>query len=77
MVKYFLENLAAWIDCVLKELEKKHRMERGFLMDVLQEEGSSGLREEARAMPDEERQKAIQELKNKRDELDFGVKGEC
>ena len=45
-------------------------------MALLQEEDSAGLREEARAMSDEERQKAIQELKNKRDDLDFGVKGE-
>ena len=69
------EDIAACQDSVLKELEKKHRLEREFLMSLVQEEGSVDLREEARGMPEDERLKAIQELKDKRDELDFGVKG--
>ena len=73
--QFFLENHTAWQECVLKELERKHRMEREFLMSLLEEGSSAGLREECRSMPEEERQKAIHELKNKRDELDFGVKG--
>ena len=75
MFSHSSEDIAAWQDSVLKELEKKHRLEREFLMSLVQEEGSVDLREEARGMPEDERLKAIQELKDKRDELDFGVKG--
>ena len=60
---------------MLKSLEKKHRAEQEFLMGLLQDESSKGMREEARAISEDDRLKRLSELKGKREELDLGVKG--
>ena len=60
---------------MLKSLEKKHRAEQEFLMSLLQDESSQGMREEARAISEDDRLKRLSELKGKREELDLGVKG--
>ena len=60
---------------MLKSLEKKHRAEQEFLMGLLQDESSQGMREEARAISEDDRLKRLSELKGKREELDLGVKG--
>ena len=44
-------------------------------MSLLQDESSQGMREEARAISEDDRLKRLSELKTKRDELDLGVKG--
>jgi hypothetical protein len=67
--------MSGWIDAVLKALEKKHRTEQELLMSVLLDESSEDLRQEAREAGEQKRHKQIHELKEKRDELDFGVKG--
>ena len=69
------DDIQGWQDAVLKSLERKHRSEQEFLMSLLQDESSKGMREEARALSEDERLKRLNELKAKREELDFGVKG--
>ena len=69
------DDLQGWQDAVLKALERKHRSEQEFLMTLLQDEGNQDLREEARGVSEDDRLKRLHELKQKRDELDFGVKG--
>lgn len=44
-------------------------------MNLLLDESSEDLRQEARDAGEENRLKQIQELKDKRNELDFGAKG--
>lgn len=70
------DDIQGWQDAVLKSLEKKHRAEQEFLMSLLQDDSSKGMREEARAFSEDERLKRLNELKAKREELDFGVKGD-
>lgn len=70
------DDIQGWQDAVLKSLEKKHRAEQEFLMALLQDESSQGMREEARAISEDDRLKRLSELKGKREELDLGVKGE-
>ena len=70
------DDLAGWQDAVLKALERKHRAEHDFLLTLLQDDGGGELRREARGVTAEEREKRIHELRGKRDELDFGVKGD-
>jgi len=69
------DDIQGWQDAVLKSLEKKHRAEQEFLMALLQDESSQGMREEARAISEDDRLKRLSELKGKREELDLGVKG--
>ena len=69
------DDIQGWQDAVLKSLEKKHRTEQEFLMSLLQDESSHGMREEARAISEDDRLKRLSELKGKREELDLGVKG--
>ena len=45
------------------------------MMSLLQDESSKDMREEARAVSEDDRLKRLNELKAKREELDFGVKG--
>ena len=71
-----VDDLAGWQDAVLKALEQKHRAEHEFLLTLMQDEGNKELREEARAVSEEDREKRIQELKDKHEDLDLGVKGE-
>lgn len=70
------EDIQGWQDAVLKALEKKHRAEQEFLMSLLQDDSSKGMREEARAVSEDDRMKRLSELKTKREELDFGVKAD-
>lgn len=44
-------------------------------MSLLQDESSQGLREEARAISEDDRLQRLNELKKKRDDLDLGVQG--
>lgn len=44
-------------------------------MSLLQDESSQGLREEARAVSEDDRLQRLNELKKKRDDLDLGVQG--
>ena len=71
----YTDDIEGWQDAVLKSLERKHRAEQEFLMSLLQDESAKGMREEARAVSEDERLKRLSELKAKREELDFGVKG--
>lgn len=71
----FTDDIQGWQDAVLKSLERKHRAEQEFLMSLLQDESSKDMREEARAVSEDDRLKRLNELKAKREELDFGVKG--
>ena len=71
----YADDIQGWQDAVLKSLERKHRAEQEFLINLLQDESSKGMREEARALSEDERLKRLNELKTKREELDFGVKG--
>ena len=71
----FTDDIQGWQDSVLKSLERKHRAEQEFLMSLLQDESSKDMREEARAVSEDDRLKRLNELKAKREELDFGVKG--
>ena len=71
----YTDDIQGWQDAVLKSLERKHRAEQEFLMNLLQDESNKGMREEARALSEDERLKRLNELKAKREELDFGVKG--
>ena len=59
----------------MKELEKKHKQERDFLIELLQDPEADDLRDEVREMSDEEKQERLAKLKSKREELDFEVKG--
>ena len=69
------DDIQGWQDAVLKSLEKKQRAEQEFLMSLLQDESSVGMREEARTISEDDRLKRLSELKAKREELDLGVKG--
>ncbi|EDO46860.1 predicted protein, partial [Nematostella vectensis] len=69
-------DIAGWQDAVLKALERKHSAEQELLMSLLLDESSSGIREEARAMTEDERLKSVLELRDKREELDFGTKAD-
>ena len=71
----YTDDKQGWQDAVLKSLEKKHRGEQEFLMSLLQDESSKDMREEAKAVSEDDRLKRLNELKAKREELDFGVKG--
>ena len=62
---------------MLKELERKHTKERDLLLDLLQEGDSEDLREEARGMSADERNKRLAALREKRDRLDLSLKGNC
>ena len=75
MLLFPTDDIQGWQDAVLKSLEKKHRAEQEFLMGLLQDESSKGMREEARAISEDDRLKRLSELKGKREELDLGVKG--
>ncbi|XP_032219683.2 trichohyalin [Nematostella vectensis] len=70
------DDIAGWQDAVLKALERKHSAEQELLMSLLLDESSSGIREEARAMTEDERLKSVLELRDKREELDFGTKAD-
>lgn len=67
----FLGNILAWKDSVMTELEKRHNQERDFFLDLLKDPDNEDIREEAKNMSEDERQKRISKLKDKRDELDF------
>jgi hypothetical protein len=63
------------MDAVLREMERKHRMERRFLSLLLLDNALDDLRGEAREISEDERQKRLTELKDERDCLDLGEKG--
>lgn len=70
------DDIQGWQEAVLRSLEKKHRAEQEFLMSLLQDESSQGLREEARAISEDDRLQRLNELKKKRDDLDLGVQAD-
>jgi hypothetical protein len=63
------------MDAVLREMERKHRMERRFLSLLLLDNALEDLRFEAREISEDERQKRLTELKDERDALDLDEKG--
>ena len=68
--------LSEWMDAVLREMERKHRMERRFLSLLLLDNALEDLRVEAREISEDERQKRLTELKDERDALDLDEKGD-
>ncbi|XP_077983007.1 uncharacterized protein LOC144437842 isoform X2 [Glandiceps talaboti] len=67
-------DVEAWKDSVMKELDKKHKTERDLMMSILTDQGSEDMREAAKLMASEDRQKRLTELKHKRQGLDFDNK---
>ena len=65
------------MDAVLREVERKHRMERQFLSSLLLDNALEDIRGEAREISQDERQKRLMELKDERDALDLDEKGWC
>ena len=65
------------MDAVLREVERKHRMERHFLTSLLLDNALEDIRSEAREMSEDERQKRLLELKDERDVLDLDEKGKA
>ena len=63
------------MDAVLREMERKHRMEQIFLSLLLLDNALDDLRDEARQISEDERQKRLAELKDERDALDLDEKG--
>ena len=63
------------MDAVLREVERKHRMERHFLTSLLLDNALEDIRSEAREMSEDERQKRLLELKDEREVLDLDEKG--
>ena len=63
------------MNAALIELERKQRLERQFLFSLLLDNALSDLRDEAREITEDERQKRSVELKNERDVLDLDEKG--
>lgn len=63
------------MDAVLREMERKHRMEQIFLSLLLFDNALDDLRDEAREISEDERQKRLAELKDERDALDLDEKG--
>ena len=72
---FFLDVLSEWMDAVLREMERTHRMERRFLSLLLLDNALEDLRFEAREISEDERQKRLTELKDERDALDLDEKG--
>ena len=72
---FFLDVLNGWMDAVLREMERKHRMEQRFLSLLLLDNALDDLRGEARDISEDERQKRLMELKDERDALDLDEKG--
>ena len=60
------------MDAVLREMERKHRMEQIFLSLLLLDNALDDLRGEAREISEDERQKR---LADERDALDLDEKG--
>lgn len=63
------------MDAVLREMERKHRMEQRFFSLLLLDDALNDLRGEAREMSEDERQKRLTELKDERDGLELDEKG--
>ena len=68
---YLSDDITGWQDCVMKELEKKHKQERDFFIDLLKDPEIEDIRDEAKNMSEEERFERIAKLKDKREELDL------
>ena len=64
------------MDAVLREVERKHRMERHFLSLLLLDNAAlEDVRNEASEVSEDERQKRLTELKDEREVLDLDEKG--
>ena len=73
----FSDETNEWMDAVLREVERKHRMERNFLcLLMLDNAALEDVKTEAKEMSEDERQKRLMELKDERDALDLDEKGE-
>ena len=55
----------------MAELEKRHDQERDYFLDLLKDPDNEDIRDEAKDMSEDERQKRITQLKEKRENLDF------
>ena len=55
----------------MTELERRHNQERDFFLDLLKDPDNEDIRDEAKNMSEDDRQKRITQLKDKREELDF------
>ena len=55
----------------MAELDRRHNQERDFFLDLMKDPDNEDIRDEAKEMSDDERQKRITQLKEKRAALDF------
>ncbi|XP_022097553.1 trichohyalin-like isoform X2 [Acanthaster planci] len=69
-------DINGWRETVLKELDRKHILERELLLTILTDEGSEELRDAARQMVQKARQERLQELKEEAEKLNPDKKEE-
>ncbi|XP_033123436.1 trichohyalin-like isoform X2 [Anneissia japonica] len=67
-------DIIGWKESVMKEVERKHRIEQELLISVVMDEGSEELRDAASQMKINEQQTRLQELKTEADDLDIVTK---
>lgn len=67
------DDLVGWRDLVLKELAFAQEKEYNTFVDILQDQSSEDDRQEARGLSDDDRQERLNNLREKRSQLDFEV----
>lgn len=67
--------MEAWRDAVLREMDHKHRAEQELLVTIVMDEGSEDVRDAARKMGKEGRQKRLLFLRSQAEGLNLEKKG--
>ncbi|XP_047146715.1 trichohyalin isoform X1 [Hydra vulgaris] len=70
------DDLNGWQDFVINELERKHEKERNMFFNILEDEETKSLRNDARQMNEDARNKQLIALKAKKDDLDLETKSD-